>query len=881
MAKKGRTLHSFNKGIVSRLGLSRTDIDKISVSAETQTNWMPRVLGSMMLRPGLGYLLTTKTNQLAKYLEFIYAVNDTSLIELTPSLMRIVTSDALVTLPTVTMSITDGTFVSAATVNAVGAWSDNDEGGSVSAWDSATGGLGLTGELTTAAIRRQTLTVNEQGVVHGIRIIIGRGRASFRVGTSAGDDSLVAKTLLDRGEHVLSFTPNTATVVIQIENSTQQTAIVTSIAMAASGVIEVATPWTTAANIANIRYAQSGDVLFVACNGKQQMKIERRGAYSWSCVYYEPDNGPFKVENTGPAKLTPSALTGSGATLTATNTNSFFKTTDTGKLFRVRSLGQKVSRAFTAISQVTEAIKITATGSSRTFPITITGTWVATIALQRSIGDTLNYVTVASYTTNQSITYNDALDNQTVYYRLNVTAFTSNVDNLSTLDYTLGTSTGIGRVTSVTNSLVAVVDILDSFGNTTATDTWSEGIWSVADGYPTAVSLDDGRLWWAGKTRIIGSESDSYSSFNDEIEGGSAPIIRSIGFGSVDEINWIAATEKLYLGTAGNEISILASALGETVTNTTFRLKQVSTQGSAAIAPAFIDNSVVFARKGGTRIFEIDEEGRTGGLNTLTPDILESPVLKITVQRLPDTRVHCVRTDGKVAVLIINKVEQVFCWILVETDGVIVDAVVLPGVQEDAVYYQVKRVIGGVDKYYLEKWALESEARNGAVSKIADSFITYSGASATVITGLSHLEGEVVVVWGNSKDLGSYTVASNQITLSEAVTTAYIGLSYSATFKSGRLSPLTSRNRIDHIGLLLLDTHYQGLEYGQDFVTMDHLPLSENYKDVATDTIHETYMEDKIEFPGQWDVGSSFCLRATAPKACTITACTIEMASND
>ena len=780
------------------------------------------------------------------------------------------------------MAIADGTFVSDASTNA--AWSDNDEAGSVSAWDSSTGGLGLTGALTTAAIRRQVLTVNQQGVVHGIRIIIARGRASFRVGTSAGDDSLVAKTLLDRGEHVISFTPTTATVVIQIENSTQQTAIVTSITMAPAGVIEVATPWATAANIANIRYSQSGDVLFVACNGKQQMKIERRGAYSWSCVYYEPDNGPFKVENTGATKLTPSGLTGSGVTLTATNTNSFFKTTDTGKLFKVRSLGQKVSRAFTALDQVTEAIKITATGSSRTFPITITGTWVMTIALQRSIGDTLNYVTVASYTINQSTTYNDALDNQTVYYRLKVTAFTSNSvpdPNLSTLDYTLGTATGIGRVTSVTNSLVAVVDVLDSFGNTTATDTWSEGIWSVADGYPTAVSLDDGRLWWAGKTRIIGSESDSYSSFNEEIEGGSSPIIRSIGFGSVDEINWVASAGTLYMGTAGNEISVLSSILGETVTNTTFRLKQVSTQGSAAIAPAFIDNSVVFARKGGTRIFEIDEEGKTASLCTITPDLLESPVLKIAVQRLPDTRVHCVRTDGKVAVLIINKVEQVFCWVLIETDGVIVDAVVLPGVQEDSVYYQVKRVIGGVDKYYLEKWALESEARNGAVSKIADSFITYSGASATVIAGLTHLEGKTVVVWGNSKDLGSYTVASGQITLSEAVTTAYIGLSYTGQFKSGRLAPLTARARIDHIGLLLLDTHYQGLEYGQDFVTMDKLPLSEGYKDVAANTIHETYMEDKIEFPGQWDVGSVFCLRATAPRACTITACVIELASND
>lgn len=958
MAKQERKLFAFNRGITSKLGLARVDVERIALSAETQTNWMPRVLGSMMLRPGLQYLLATKSNLAAKYLEFIYSASDTALIELTNLVMRVVVSDALITRPTVATAITNGTFAqttTTATISnatpavvtyagadsyangdtiawtttgglpsplAVGVnyyiinistaantfnlsltsggaaintttagsgthtlsdilgWIANDESGAASLYNAS--GLALTGTLTAAAIRRQTLTVagGDQNVRHAIKVIVSRGTCVFRVGSTSTGDEYVTKTTLGRGEHSLSFIPTAASVYLQVENSTQATALVTSITMAAAGVMEVTTPWATA-DLTNIRISASADVIFVACSGKQQMKIERRAAQSWSCVYYEPNDGPFKVENITPAKLAPSVLTGSGVTITATGITSLFKSTDVGRLVKIRSIGQSVTQNFTANGQVSESILVTAVGSSRTFPITITGTWVATVALQRSVGDTSSWVTVASYTTNQSTTYNDALDNQTVYYRFTTTAYTSGTA-VASLNYTLGSSTGIGRVTAFTNSLAVVVDVLDSFGSTTATATWSLGIWGDTEGWPSAVALtQQGRLWWGGKTWIIGSVSDGYSSFDDSIVGDSAPIIRTISFGPVDVINWLAAAGRLLIGTAGSEFMVSSSNLDELITPATFSIRPVSSLGSAQTAPAMVDNAVVFSRRGGTRVFEIDEEYKTGSLSTICPDITDSAIIEIGVQRQPDTRIHFVRTDGKVAVLILDKVEKVFCWILVETDGVIENVVVLPGTLEDSVYYVVKRTIGGVDKRYLEKWALESEARGGAINKIGDSLITYSGASTATITGLTHLEGKSVVAWGNSKPLGTYTVSGGSITLSEAVTSCYVGLSYTAQFKSAKSDPLFKRSKIDHIGLILADTHYQGLEYGQDFTTMDNLPLMEDGAAVATDYLWTDYHQDTVEFPGKWSKDSRICLRATAPKPCTVVACEIDGAANE
>jgi len=241
-----------------------------------------------------------------------------------------------------------------------------------------------------------------------------------------------------------------------------------------------------------------------------------------------------------------------------------------------------------------------------------------------------------------------------------------------------------------------------------------------------------------------------------------------------------------------------------------------------------------------------------------------------------------------VAVLIFDRGESVVCWVEIETDGDVEDACVLPGEGEDQVYYIVKRTIGGSTKRFIEKWARERDCRGGTLNKQADAFYEYSGVSTATITGLSHLEGEEVIVWGAGKDLGSYTVSSGSITLSEAVTSCIVGLPYEARFKSTKQAfgaamgtPLNQRKRIDHVGLILADTHYQGLQYGPDFDTLDDLPAVENAEETAADTVWDSYDEDMIEFPGDWDTDSRICLKATAPRPCTILAVTVSMLTNE
>jgi hypothetical protein len=120
------------------------------------------------------------------------------------------------------------------------------------------------------------------------------------------------------------------------------------------------------------------------------------------------------------------------------------------------------------------------------------------------------------------------------------------------------------------------------------------------------------------------------------------------------------------------------------------------------------------------------------------------------------------------------------------------------------------------------------------------------------------------------------------------VTRAVVGLTYRARFKSVKLAhaaqggtALTQPKRVDHLALIMANTHYQGLRYGRDFDTMDDLPLVEEGTVTPADTVWESYDADSIEFNGMYSTDERLCLEAQAPRPCTVLAAIISLKTND
>lgn len=894
MARDDVPLYAFNRGIIDPRALARIDLKRTALSAEIQSNWLPSVLGSMVLRPGWAYKGTTRNNLTAYHVPFIFSTTDYAALEFTNQKLRVRLDDVPIS------RVAVGTTIANPNFSTTTSWTDADEGSAASTVGS--GRMVLTGTGNAFAIRKQTVTIPGADVqkLHAVRIEVQRGPLVLRIGSADNADDIVAQQTLGAGTHSLAFTPEVGTIYVQLKGIVDRDVILTKFDIEPSGEMVIDTPYVQD-DLGLIRFQQSADVIYMACAGYAPYKIVRRGKTSWSFVQYQPEDGPFRNINTSSVTLTPSALTGN---ITLTASQNFFKQGHVGALFRLTSLGQTFEASLNGEDQFTEAIRVTGVEDDRKFNISVTGTWSGTVTLQRSVGEPGAWTDVETYTGNTSKTFDDGFDNQIIYYRLGIGAgdYTSGTAQVS-LTYSGGTQIGLVRITEYSNETSVEAEVLTQLGTTNATSDWEEGQFSEFRGYPSAVELHEGRVTFGGKGDLNLSASDAYESFDSNIEGDSAPISRSLGKGPVDNINWLVSLGKLIIGTDGAGWIMKSSNFEEPLTRTNNGLRERATIGTARIAAAKLDDRAIFAEKSLQKIYQMSQpendssygEYQAYPLSELVPRLKKAGIKRIVTQRQPDTRIHCILNDGTVAMLISQPTENVMCWVLIETDGAVEDAYVLPGIEEDQVYYTVKRTINGTDKRYIEKWALETECEGGTLNKQADSFIIYDGAETDSITGLDHLEGEEVVIWGDGKDLGKYTISGGQIlNISEPVSQAVIGLYYEAKFKSTKLAyasqkttALTSIKQLKQIGLILYKTHHLGLKVGRSFdypedgyPDLYDLPQEINGP-VEKHTVHEDLDLRKEFFGGDWSSDERLCLYAQAPRPCTCLAAVIDIQTSE
>lgn len=891
MARGNFPLQVFNRGRISKLGLARTDLDRTRLSAEVQTNFVPRVLGSMMLRPGWEHIGSIRNNAANVFAPFVFSATDKALLEFTSSALRIWVGDAVVQRFGVSSTFTGGDF---STGSSLTGWTDADDAGSTSF--SVTGGyLGLAGTRYAYARRRATLTVaaTDTSIEHGVKVVIDRGVVNFRAGSSTGGMDYVSETSLKPGVYSFGITPS-SNIYVEFSANTEYVSRVDSIAVESSGDLVVSTPWAST-DLPNLRFTQSADVTFTACDGHRQRRVERRAANSrsWGVASYEPSDGPFRTINITSRRLTPSGRTGD---ITLNADGSVFDSSHVGALFRITSVGQETSGTFTGGDQWSNSIRVTGVDNSRIFSVTVfsAGSTTATVRVQRSIGEEGSWsnVDALSFTSSSTTTHDDGLDNQIVFYRIGVgtTDYTSGTVE-GKLVYASGGITGTARITAVSASTSASASVLSAFGSTAASETWYEGDWSGYRGYPTANALYEGRLWWAGRSKLWGSVSDAYESFEQDTTGDSAPINRTFASGPVDRIQWLLPIGRLVAGSEGAEISARSNTFEEPLTVTNLNLKDVATQGSAGVPAVKIDRRGYFVQGGETRLFELlysssDFDYQAVDRTLLCPEIGESGFVRLAAQRQPDTRLHAVRSDGTVGMLVSDPLEDVSCWLDIKStaaNGAVEDVVVLPGTEEDAVYCSVRREINGSTVRYLEKWAKESEARGGSTNKMADSFKAFhSSTAATLVTGATHVIGETVVAWGSANggmDLGSTFVvgSTGDFTVGTASTTIYYGLPYQADYRSAKLAygaqagtALTQKKKISHLALITADTHARGLQFGRSSSTLLDLPAIERMQSVSSSTVREAYDNESIPFNGTYDSDSRIYLQAQAPRPATV-----------
>ena len=778
MADIKAPLLALNRGEVSKLALGRVDVEKLRLSAACQLNWMPFVVGPMMLRPGLPVIGEILGDAPAHLVRFVFSKLDTALIELTSNKMRIWVDDQLVTRSAVGTSISDPTFQGG------GSWSSaNTTTGATASIASGVCTLSCPPIGGLAQIQQAiTIAPADRATEHGLRVSVLNGPVTLRCGSSAGISDIIAQTVIDTGTHSLAFTPNTGTIYLQIESIDAWNKTLTGVSIdnpssGAPAVLIIPTPWAES-DLPNIRYDQSGDIIFAAAYGIAQYKIERRARHGWSVVLYRSNNGPFQTAASIVANLTPSAYYGNGA---LSSDRPYFQVGHVGCLFQLFSTGQQNQAVLGNQNAFSEPVRVVGVGTAaRNYAWTVSGTWAGTITLQRSFdGPDSGFVDVSSITSNGTISSSTGgtggtpdLDNAIAWERVGFKAgqYTSGTATVVS-NYSGGGGVGICRVTGYVSPTSVNIEVLQPFTSLTATEDWFEQDWSAVIGYPTSVSFHEGRLGWYGRDKMWLSASDGFTSYavidsqgNDV--GDSGPIIESFGYGPVDTVSWGLSLTRLLLGREQSIASVRSSNFDQPLTASAIVIRDCSDQGAERLPAVKLGKNGIFVQQSGRRVYELAFNSQQfdygdRDLTRLNLDIGLTGFTDIDHVTQLDRMLWLPRGDGQCASLLYDVDDDVVAWWRLQTLGVVENVAVLPGPDlEDFSYFVVNRTVNGVTRRFIEKLAPRTACVGGVLNQQLDCSISYTGAP---VTALNHpfLPNTTLTVWADGASIGTATTDSS------------------------------------------------------------------------------------------------------------------------
>ena len=360
------------------------------------------------------------------------------------------------------------------------------------------------------------------------------------------------------------------------------------------------------------------------------------------------------------------------------------------------------------------------------------------------------------------------------------------------LDYTL-----LDGITSFTSGTVQTIALTGS-----ASNRWAHSAWSSVEGWPSSVAFFRERLFFARGQRLWASVSAAFDDFSARNDAGEITadmgISLEVASGEINEIQWLHPDRDLIAGTAGGEFSIGELTNGDPLGPGNIRVLLQSRFGSRAVPPISSGSATLFMMRAGTKVREISydftsDAYKSSDATVLSEHITAGGLIDMDFALEPYSVVWSVRADGTLVGFTWNNEEQVKGWHRhpIGGSGVVESVGVIPRPDGtgDQVWMAVRRTINNATVRFIEYM----ENPLAATGVQADAFyvdagLTYSGAAATTISGLTHLIGATVDVLTNGAPHPQVVVSnSGTITLQAAATKVQVGLPCPARLQTMRL----------------------------------------------------------------------------------------------
>jgi hypothetical protein len=400
----------------------------------------------------------------------------------------------------------------------------------------------------------------------------------------------------------------------------------------AARVYTVTTTYTTA-NLFDIQFAQSADILYLAHPSHPPRKLTRTAHTSWTLTDITFEDGPYLDENITTTTLTPSHTSGSSRTITASavtgiNNGDGFQTTDVGRLI---SIGHQAAAWAASTAYAVGDVK---RNSGNVYECIKAGTSAGSGGPSGE-GDEI---------VDDGCTWKFLRDG--------------------------GIQWGYATVTARTSTTEVTVTVNETFGGTTAETKWRLGAFSDTTGYPSAVAFYEQRLFFAGTTNqpqtLFGSKSGDYENHTPGTLD-SDPVIYTLATDQVNAIKWLSPGKVMAIGTVGGEFVISGSTTNDALTPTNVRVIREGTRGSASHTPIRIDNVVVFIQRQQRKLREFvyafdSDSFQSPDLTILSNQVAKGGITEIAYQQEPSTIVWGVKADGQLVGMTYLRDQQVVAW---------------------------------------------------------------------------------------------------------------------------------------------------------------------------------------------------------------------------
>lgn len=596
---------------------------------------------------------------------------------------------------------------------------------------------------------------------------------------------------------------------------------------------EITTTYETA-DLFELQFVQSADVMYLAHSDYPPRYLTRTGHTSWTITDFDFQGGPFLDENTGDTTITPSATTGS---ITLTASAALFNANHVGALWCIThtAAAAEVSGSFTAVGNSST----TTIQNGRKYDLTTHGTWTGTILLQRSYDAGSTYKDVISFHNENdgNISFSDSESIDDALYRVRMSAFTSGTCKYNFLVRSFDVD-GIVDITAYTSTTVVTGTVKTTLGDTAATKYWAEGAWSPDEGYPSCVTFYEERLVFAATTNqpqtMWFSQTNDWDNFLAGADDTDAMSL-TIAADQVNAIHWMVPQTALLLGTTGGEWALSATGADEPLTPTNVGAKRQSNLGSAYLQAQSVNNQILFVQRQGRKIrqlqysFELDN-WVSPDLTLLSEHITGDGVVQLALQKTPYPILWCVREDGALIGLTLEETHEVIGWHRHEFGGDVESIAVIPGDGEDEIWLSVERTIDSSTVRYIEQLQPFDWGDDQEDCFFVDSGLTFDGGASQTITSITQANPAVVTVetWltdGDGTDLADgdqvrITGVAGMVELNNNVYTVDDADSTALTFS---LDDADEVGNINSTGFTLYTSGGTVAEVEKDFSGLDHL----------------------------------------------------------